>query len=166
MVPFALYQNPPINHSFKEITDVLDLTKSEEKKQNSPTLQLSNNFIDSMANIPKLSSHLLLNPEFLCWLDLSFNHIARIDKVNELIKAIGAFQNLKVLYLHANKLSNTNDIDHLAPLLKLRNLTLHGNVMEHYKFLVLFKMPGLLHLDFSGITKQDRAIMKQKLIKA
>jgi Leucine-rich repeat (LRR) protein len=64
------------------------------------------------------------------------------------------------LYLHANAIESLSQIDKLASLQNLRNLTLHGNPVEQakgYRYHVVSKLPQLKHLDFSAITKQDRA---------
>lgn len=52
------------------------------------------------------------------------------------------------------------EIDKLAGLPNLTNLTLHGNPIEEkedYKQYVLAVLPGLRSLDFYRITEQDRA---------
>jgi Leucine-rich repeat (LRR) protein len=64
------------------------------------------------------------------------------------------------LYLHANQIENIQEVQKLGKLTQLKNLTLHGNPLEktnHYRALVLKYIPYLKHLDFSGITKVDRA---------
>jgi Leucine-rich repeat (LRR) protein len=66
---------------------------------------------------------------------------------------------MKVLYLHANAIASITEVDKLSKLKYLRNLTLHGNPMEsqkNYKLEVVTRIPNLRHLDFSGITNEDR----------
>lgn len=70
------------------------------------------------------------------------------------------FEGLKSLYLHGNKLIDVGEVDKLAKLKNLQALTIHGNPIEtvngcrHY---ILAKLPLLKHLNFSGISKADRA---------
>lgn len=106
------------------------------------------------STLPKLMSPLSM----IVWLDLSFNALSTIDS------QLTQFPNLKVLYLHANKIHHLSQLDTLAHLPKLRNLTLHGNPVElvkGYRHHVLAFCSGLKHLDFSAITKQDRRDSKR-----
>jgi len=69
------------------------------------------------------------------------------------------FNNLKTLFLHANKIKKLTEIDKLAKLPNLRSLTLHGNPMEeekNYRFYVILMIPQLINLNFSGISKQEK----------
>ena len=66
---------------------------------------------------------------------------------------------MTTLNLHANKITSLNEIDKLAKLTKLKNLTLHGNPvadLKGYHQYVLAKLPALRHLDFTGVTKGDK----------
>ncbi|KAL2917333.1 hypothetical protein HK105_202997 [Polyrhizophydium stewartii] len=74
--------------------------------------------------------------------------------------------NLRVLYLHANRIESIAETDKLGLLAHLRNLTLHGNPLESakaYRFTVLARVPQLRHLDFCAITKQDRVVARTLL---
>ncbi|KAI8907256.1 leucine-rich repeat-containing protein 51 [Gorgonomyces haynaldii] len=158
-----VYQHTkPIDLSFKEIASLQDLQQDEQaqndhqpRKTNSTAINLSNNHIDSIVDLPKTIQLLQPSFEFIAWIDLSFNNLTRLQDT------ILQFRNLRVLYLHANRLTNLADIDQLGSLPNLRNLTLHGNPLETtkgYRYLVLAKIPQLRHIDFCAITKQDRTV--------
>ena len=64
-----------------------------------------------------------------------------------------------MLYLHGNNIRRAAEIDKLSELCRLRSLTLHGNPVESlddYRMCVLSKLPQLMNIDFSAVTKQDR----------
>ncbi len=64
-----------------------------------------------------------------------------------------------MLYLHGNNIRRAAEIDKLSELRRLRSLTLHGNPVESlddYRMCVLAKLPQLMNIDFSAVTKQDR----------
>ncbi len=68
--------------------------------------------------------------------------------------------NLTTIYLHGNNIVTLAQVDKLSQLDKLKSLTLHGNPIEinsGYRLYVLSRVPQLQTLDFSGITKADRA---------
>ena len=65
-----------------------------------------------------------------------------------------------MLYLHGNNIGSLSQVNKLSALSMLRTLTLHGNPIEvepGYKQHVLSALPNLQTLDFSGITKSDKA---------
>lgn len=69
------------------------------------------------------------------------------------------FPSLKFLYLHGNSIFQVQEVDKLATLPNLQDLTVHGNPIEEekgYRQYVLSKLPGLKNLDFSVVTKADR----------
>lgn len=66
---------------------------------------------------------------------------------------------MTTLYLHNNNISDIKTVDKLHDLPKLKSLTLYSNPIEdipNYRLTVLFKIPQLLQLDFSPVTKQER----------
>ena len=66
----------------------------------------------------------------------------------------------KVLYLHGNGIERLSEVEKLGKLVHLKNLTVHGNPMEEvdgYRHFILSRIPQLENLDFSGVTKSDRA---------
>jgi Leucine-rich repeat (LRR) protein len=88
------------------------------------------------------------------WLDLSFNHLQRLDE-----NIVTYFPNLTTLYLHANQLPKLSHLKKLAGLSQLKSLTLYGNPLEenkHYRNYVLYLFPELKQLDFSVITDGQR----------
>jgi len=87
------------------------------------TLWLSNNLLNSMEGLQRLADRVLDDPAYLSWLDLSFNEI------NEIGEDIEKFTNLKILYLHGNKIAN------IADTLKLRKLQNRYTVIRLKTFL-------------------------------
>ncbi len=66
---------------------------------------------------------------------------------------------MKCLYLHGNKLYDLTEIDKLTQLKELTVLTLHGNPIENlpgYRHYILLKLPKLKHLNFAGISRNDK----------
>lgn len=117
------------------------------------TLWLSNNLLSSMEGLQRLADRVLDNPAYLSWLDLSFNEI------NEIGEDIEKFTNLKILYLHGNKIANIADILKLRKLQNLRSLTLHGNPIEDvpcYRGYIIYLLPQLLVLDFSPVIAAEK----------
>lgn len=117
------------------------------------TLWLSNNLLRSMEGLGHLVDRFLENPAYLSWLDLSFNEI------NEIGEDIEKFTNLKILYLHGNKISNVTNVLRLKKLKSLRSLTLHGNPIENipcYRGYIVHLLPQLHVLDFSPVTAAER----------
>ena len=60
-----------------------------------------------------------------------------------------------MLYLHGSNIRRAAEIDRLSELCCLRSLTLHGNPVEglDYRMCVLSKLPQLMSIDFSVVTK-------------
>lgn len=127
--------------------------RTTENRYQTNSLWLGHNSITSTANLTNFVNNTLDNPGALSWLDLSFNAISEIgDEFAE-------FTNLKILYLHGNKISNINSVLKLRKLLKLRTLTLHGNPIEslsNYRSYIVIILPKLLNLDFSQILAAER----------
>jgi len=117
------------------------------------TLWLSNNLLSSMEGLQRLVDKVLNDPIYLSWLDLSFNEISEIGE------DIEKFINLKILYLHGNKISNIADTLRLRKLQNLRSLTLHGNPIEDvpcYRGYIIHLLPQLLVLDFSPVIAAEK----------
>ncbi|KAJ3108862.1 Leucine-rich repeat-containing protein 51 [Phlyctochytrium planicorne] len=116
-------------------------------------IRLPNNRIVSLDQLTSVAVKLGSTLQNIGWIDLSFNCLKNIDK--ELLN----FPNLSTLYLHANEISNLSEVDKLSNLRMLRTLTLHGNPLENvqeYRHHIISRVPGIKHLDFCVITKQDR----------
>ena len=113
-------------------------------------MRVNNNQIESLIGAPKALESLLVEPQALAWLDISFNALTLIH--SEILQ----FPNLKVLYLHGNAIADMMEVDKLADLPKLMSLTLHGNPIEelaNYHLYVISQIPQLRNLDFSSVTK-------------
>ncbi|EFN86180.1 Leucine-rich repeat-containing protein 51 [Harpegnathos saltator] len=128
-------------------------TKTMKDRYVTSTLWLSNNLLNSMEGLQLLANKVLDYPKHLSWLDLSFNEI------DEIGKDIEQFPNLKILYLHGNKISNITDVLRLKKLLNLRSLTLHGNPVEDipcYRNYVVHLLPQLQVFNFSPVIATEK----------
>ncbi|EZA56428.1 hypothetical protein DMN91_010315 [Ooceraea biroi] len=172
---------PPLDLSFKKAINMDELMEKRPQtirtgkapartfrdRYVTSTLWLSNNLLSSMEGVERLANRVLDKPIYLSWLDLSFNGIG------EITGEIEKFANLKILYLHGNKISNITDILRLKKLRNLRSLTLHGNPIEDvpcYRNYIVHLLPQLLALDFSpviaGEKKKARPVGFHKMIAA
>ncbi|OXA51470.1 Leucine-rich repeat-containing protein 51 [Folsomia candida] len=130
--------------------------KTQDERYRTSSIRLSYNVItetDGLINV--LYKILDGGPLGLCWLDISFNTITKLDE-----DSLSQLPNLKILYLHGNSIVDMTEIPKLQALGSLKTLTLHGNPLEEeegYRIAVIFYMPYLLHLDMVGVTKADRA---------
>ncbi|KAH9505689.1 hypothetical protein Btru_055507 [Bulinus truncatus] len=166
---------PPVDFSFLHLTALEDCEKEEprdqspsrvlkkkpekdvQEKSNSLCLKLNNNGLKDVSKLLSIASARFKNPNNISWIDLSFNFLTIIDPV--LIQ----FENLKILYLHGNDISDLKEVNKLSACPKLTKLTLHGNEIEKikgYRFLVLAILPNLINLDFSIVTKGDKMTAK------
>ena len=170
-----LHTGPPLDYSYYSIGSFKDIDlgwdyiprehvkkvkQRQDGKFETTILKLNNNLLQKWDGFDGLVSLLLTNPSELSWIDLSINYIVKIDKV--LLK----YTNIKILYLHGNTIEKLSEVDKLARLKNLRNLTLHGNPIESepgYRQYVVKKLPQLKTLDFSGITKGDRAMAAERI---
>ncbi|XP_044143605.1 leucine-rich repeat-containing protein 51 [Bufo gargarizans] len=157
---------PPVDLAFKCINtmeDVLQedpreglkpIKRCENGRLTSQALRLNNNTLTDIHGFREIAEKLLSDPSRLCWIDLSFNDLSNIDPV------LTAYRHLSVLNLHGNSISHLSEVDKLAALPDLKSLTLHGNPIETekgYRSYILSLLPNLKSLDFSAVTKQDRA---------
>ncbi|XP_071951633.1 leucine-rich repeat-containing protein 51-like [Antedon mediterranea] len=156
----------PLDFSFKGLTIFEDahdedprktqhkIKKDKEGKYMCTAVKFNNNALTEMSNFEPVLNKLIVEPSQLLWLDLSMNDFTKIDPV------ILNFKNLKMLYLHGNGIEDGGQVDKLSGLPDLITLTLHGNPMENergYRHFILAKLPNLRSLDFSRVTKADRA---------
>ncbi|XP_061582059.1 leucine-rich repeat-containing protein 51-like [Cololabis saira] len=159
--------SPPVDLSFKEIftvTDALEeepnkglrpLTTNSEGKYLSRSLRLGYNKLSNLDGLQYVIDHFLADPTKLCWLDLSFNNLTSIDPV------LFELEELRVLYLHGNSISNMTEVEDLGVLKHLHTITLHGNVIESlrdYRNQVIFALPHLKNMDFSVVTPREREL--------
>ncbi|XP_014470780.1 PREDICTED: leucine-rich repeat-containing protein 51-like [Dinoponera quadriceps] len=159
---------PPLDLSYRKAATVNDLMKKRyaqttrtgkapirtmKDRYVTSTLWLSNNLLSSMDGLQRLANRVLDDPAHLSWLDLSFNEISEIGE------DIEQFANLKILYLHGNKISNIADVLRLKKLSNLRSLTLHGNPVEDipcYRGYVVHLLPQLQVFDFSPVIAAEK----------
>jgi len=148
----------PISSSYKyhqkNGIPILENIEKKKVKYVNRALRLSNNNFLSLEGLDMITEKIIADPfKNLSWIDLSFNSLEDIHE------CITKFENLKTLFLHANKISNLAEIDKLAKLANLRSLTLHGNPIEeekNYRLYVILMIPQLVNLNFSGISKQEK----------
>ncbi|CAL8072866.1 unnamed protein product [Orchesella dallaii] len=163
---------PPLDFSFCMINKIEEIVTESEQPQTkrnfrfpkktpderykTSSLRLSYNVIDTIEGLINVLYKILDGGPFgLCWLDLSFNTISKIDE-----DTLSQLPNLKILYLHGNALTDMTEIPNLRCLKNLVALTLHGNPVEEetgYRISVLFYLPWLKHLDFVAVAKSDMA---------
>ncbi|CAL9699141.1 unnamed protein product [Knipowitschia caucasica] len=163
--------DPPVDLSFKDLTTLTDataevprcgvriLTTTSDGKYRSRAVRLNNNNISNLTGLGFLLGHFLSQPSLLGWLDLSFNKLEHIDSV------FCDMPELRILYLHGNCISNLNEVDKLRQLQYLHTITLHGNKVEStngYRAHVIAVLPALKHMDFSGVSKDERELANIK----
>ncbi|SCO93889.1 leucine-rich repeat protein, putative [Plasmodium malariae] len=151
--------------------DVLDLNKTIYKynnkeinvSNNSKFLNINNNNLDDLSFLNDLLGHIYqqkgmessINYSNIISLDVSFNNLVEIN--NNLLM----LNNLKILYLHSNKLENINEIKKLQSLPKLKKLTVENNPImdlynKFYRPFVIHYVPQIKSLDFHDITKVEK----------
>lgn len=82
---------------------------------------INNNKLTNVANLDVFLNSILEYPEKLGWIDLSFNYITHLDPI------LQKYVNLKIIYLHGNKIDDFEELKILQEFPTLRSLTLHGN---------------------------------------
>merc|ERR1711988_2063319 len=156
---------PPLDYSFRNISSLSHLPsrhprqslrkqrRSPSGRYNSNVIRLANNSLVDTRGLYQLALDLVEAPEEIAWLDLSFNHIEEVtDDILE-------FPNLKMIYLHGNKISSLEDLSKLKCLPNLYSVTLHGNPLENapeYRSSILTMLPFLKSLDFAKVTDRER----------
>uniref|UniRef100_A0A3Q0S6I6 Leucine-rich repeat-containing protein 51 n=1 Tax=Amphilophus citrinellus TaxID=61819 RepID=A0A3Q0S6I6_AMPCI len=158
---------PPVDLSFKDLNKVADavaeqpqsllrpLTTNSKGKYLSRSLRLSNNSLTDLVGLQYTLSHFIAQPSKLGWLDLSFNKITCIEPV------LCELKELCILYLHGNSIWDLSEVDKLGELQHLHTITLHGNAIETckgYRNYVISALPQLKTMDFSGVTRNERAM--------
>ncbi|KAK7171425.1 hypothetical protein R3I93_003894 [Phoxinus phoxinus] len=157
----------PVDFSFKELNTIPDilsdvpnpgalrLKRDSEQKFLSRTLRLNNNFISDLSGLTDIVSALFVEPNRLAWLDLSFNEIEHINPVLTQLKE------LRLLYLHGNRICKLSEVDKLTVLPSLNTITLHGNPIvtePDYRSHLIATLPHVKMIDFSAVTKQERTL--------
>ncbi|XP_026109107.1 leucine-rich repeat-containing protein 51-like isoform X1 [Carassius auratus] len=157
----------PVDFSFRELNTVSDMLSDEpnpgarplkrdsEQKILSSTLRLNNNFLSDLTGLMDTLSALYAEPTRLAWLDLSFNEFQHIHPVLTQLKE------LRLLYLHGNRVCKLSEVDKLAALPFLHTITLHGNPIvteRDYRAHLISTLPHVKMIDFSAVTKQEREL--------
>lgn len=120
-------------------------------------LKLSNNALSNLAGAEQVFSSVMVQGLQLTWIDLSYNCIESVRHILEHLHFLS--DTLKVLYLHANQISDPDEIIFFAHFHGLRALSLYGNPVDqikNYRFYVLALLPNLRNLDFIAITRGDQ----------
>lgn len=65
------------------------------------------------------------NQNNLLWIDLSYNHLERIEE-----EIVQNFSQLRTLYLHGNYILNLEEVKKLNQMPDLHTLTLYANPIE------------------------------------
>lgn len=144
----------PSSPSGKSNATTLGETQSPTKsrKDEIKAIRLGNNLLKRMEALYTIPQQ--LDGSKLLWLDLSFNDFTSISP-----DLVNVFPNLTTVYLHANKISNLQQVKHLANLEQLRSLSLFGNPVEekkHYRNFTLYHCTKLAQFDKSPVTKIQR----------
>ncbi|XP_050423013.1 leucine-rich repeat-containing protein 51-like [Adelges cooleyi] len=108
---------------------------------------------EGLSGLRALVNALLVQPDALCWLDLSRNRLT--DVTDELF----LFPNLRTLYLHDNAVTSVCVAGKLRRLPALRTLTLQNNPVasvHDYRVTVIRLLPRLASLDFVRVTDDER----------
>ncbi|KAL0267631.1 UNVERIFIED_CONTAM: hypothetical protein PYX00_009846 [Menopon gallinae] len=156
---------PPLDYSYRGIMYVEDIRFTRPRKGLKPykrsdagrfwgsTFRLNNNSLVTIRGIYDTVQQVFEIPENLTWLDLSFNKLTSINS------EISLLENLKILYLHGNLISDLKSVlPELQKLEYLYSLTLHGNPIEedkYYRQKILSFLPRLKNLDFTNVTNAD-----------
>ena len=122
-------------------------------------IRLNNNTISDLSQLQTVMSKILVNFNWLAWIDLSFNDISTLDV------CFSDFPELRLIYLHGNSIESINQVDKLKNVRHLHTLTLHGNpveMTENYRYHIISKLPELKSFDFSAVTKQERNLSSRR----
>lgn len=157
----------PINYGFFKMDNIEEIKDEEPRpsprksKQESETkpgksktkaLRLNNNSLNQLDTLVTAVEAVVEQPKDIGWFDFSFNELQDIpDTILE-------YENIRILYLHGNQISDINQVKKLSKLKHLRKLTLHGNPIDKqkdYRSTVLSFLPNLQQLDFSGVSKAE-----------
>ena len=120
------------------------------------TLRLHNNEIVTLDGFDSIFRPVLLRPQILQWVDVSFNRISKVEPI------VHNCPRLQLLYAHVNFIRDPAQLDLIGTLKHLKALTLNGNPLEKdlsavgYRFRVAAAVPSLQKLDFSSLTILER----------
>ncbi|OQV20486.1 putative Leucine-rich repeat-containing protein 51 [Hypsibius exemplaris] len=159
--------HPPLDFGFRDLLHPADLLTQTPRRKidhecpigpdgklyDTQALKLNNNKFLSVAGLPEILPRILVNPEAISWVDLSFNNLTHVEPVLLQLK------NLQILYLHGNNIIDFPHLEILNGGITIRTLTLHGNPVDRtvgYRFIVISWLRQLKNLDFSVVTDFDR----------
>lgn len=140
----ASYSSKPVTESSGRKAPVVENLGAT--KDQCDVIDLSDNEIQVLENVPVLKrlKSLLLNN----------NLIVRIDPALSI-----SAPKLEVLMLTHNRISDLDEIAHLAGLKRLRVLSLLDNpvvVRENYRSFIINQIPSIEFLDFRKVTQKER----------
>ncbi|EDO31646.1 predicted protein, partial [Nematostella vectensis] len=130
----------------------------ETEKYKTNGIKFAYNQLGGYDNFTTTINKLIVEPQALELLDLSFNELSTIDPV------LLDFPNLKILCLQGNNISDLHEIDKLAALPNLHTISLQGNPIEdddHFKCYTTSKLLHLKKFNSAPLTKQDKACSHQ-----
>lgn len=131
----------------------LKAPKNSDSKWLTRTLKLDNNALEDLNELPRVLSSLFPSDQWLTWLDISRNQLAKVHSELTELRA------LKILYLHGNRIASIHELLKLGALQNLTKLTAHGNPAElepGYFITILAAIPKLVKLDFTAISINER----------
>uniref|UniRef100_A0A8C2AC08 Leucine-rich repeat-containing protein 51 n=1 Tax=Cyprinus carpio TaxID=7962 RepID=A0A8C2AC08_CYPCA len=134
------------------------LKRDSEQKILSATLRLNNHFLSDLTRLMDTLSALYASaiteiPENL--LLTKQHHSLSFRQVLTQLKE------LRLLYLHGNRICKLSEVDKLAALPFLHTITLHGNPIvteREYRTHLIGTLPHVKMIDFSAVTKQEREL--------
>ncbi|CAA9989455.1 leucine-rich repeat protein [Plasmodium knowlesi strain H] len=161
--------NQIINYKKKDVHEMQKMIFKHNNKEinfstNKKILNVNNNKLESTELLKDLLHYIYQQKDMqilgdyysgIMCLDISFNDLVEVGE------HLLCLSNLKVLYLHSNKIDSIKEIQKLASLSKLKKLTVENNpVMDTYgKFyrpFVIHYLPQIKSLDFYDIIKVER----------
>ncbi|KTF88606.1 hypothetical protein cypCar_00017890 [Cyprinus carpio] len=121
------------------------LKRDSEQKILSATLRLNNNFLSDLTGLMDTLSALY-----------AFGLARPL-----LQRVLNQLKELRLLYLHGNRICKLSEVDKLAALPFLHTITLHGNPIvteREYRTHLIGTLPHVKMIDFSAVTKQEREL--------
>lgn len=130
----------------------------KKQKEEIKAIRIANNSITNV-QILYIPFANLFDTSKITWLDISFNHIEKID-----LKIFDIFPNITALYLQSNNILRLSEIKKLENFKNLKSLAMYGNPVaehKHYRNYVLFFCKVLTNFDMSPVTKNERMMVRK-----